>query len=386
MRHLWKLLRQSVKDLSIARDRAATHCGGERLRVLEVMSRLESQGGIGRVALGSAGALVARGHEVHVAGPIENTPLEVGPGVQVHPWPSRSSRTAQLRALLKLQDRVRADVVHFHSALPHGELIAPLRLSRRALGRPPIVLTPHTAARSTYPKLRARLGLYAADAIVPVSHWSARQAVRAGARPERTHVIYPGVHPMPQSACERLPVIVALGRLKPVKGVDVLIEAFDRAAADRPEWRLVIAGEGSARGRLEAQAALAKNSERVELVGPIFGEAKERLLNTAAIGVVPSRFENLPGSLLELQARGLACVAAEVGGIPELARNGAARLVAPGDAAGLASRLGELMDDPELRRDMGRAARDLTASLTWDAVGRELEAVYRGLLDWRGPA
>ena len=100
------------------------------LRILWVASKLSWSGGVGRVLAGAPPALAARGHSMHLAGPApEGEPAPL-PGVALHPWPVRRLKLANLGRLLGLQRELRADVIHFHSALPHGELIAPLRALR----------------------------------------------------------------------------------------------------------------------------------------------------------------------------------------------------------------------------------------------------------------
>jgi len=292
----------------------------------------------------------------------------------------------QLAALIRLQRRLRAQILHFHSALPHGELIVPMRLLRSFLGDPRIVVTPYTSARSDYPKLRARSGLVAADGVIASSRWSADAAIRAGARPERCFVVPASVDPVSELSDKRLQVVVALGRLKHVKGFDVLIDAFDRAALTRPDWSLRIGGEGTERDRLEARIRASRHADRIELLGGVYDDAKQRLLGESAIGVVPSRAENFPGTLLEFEAHGLACIASDVGGIPELARNGAALLVPPGDSEALARALGELMDDAELRTSMGRAAAKSASTLDPDTNSEQLELAYRAILERAGGA
>lgn len=364
-------------------ERSNLAARGERsLRVLNVMSQLRPAsrvGGMGRVAWGEARALVRRGHELHFTGPPADLELDSEPGVELHPWPAGGT-LIHLFALLKIQRRVRAQIIHFHSSLPHGELIVPLRLLLPLVGRARIVVTPHTAARSSYPKLRARTGLIGAHGIVTVSRWSADAAIRVGASPERCFVVHAGIDAVHVVEGKRLPVVVALGRLKRVKGFDVLIDAFDRAAVGRPDWRLRIGGDGEERERLEAQARAARHAQRIELLGGVYGQAKQRLLSESSIGVVPSRAENFPGTLLEFQAQGMACIGSDVGGIPELARDGAAALVAPDDPESLAHTLGELMDAADRRSEMGRAAMALAASLGWDAIAAQLERAYDSIL------
>lgn len=350
------------------------------MRVLVVLSRLESSGGIGRVAFGTAQALARRGHELHVAGPPDGHVAPEVAGVEVHAWPRRSQKLGQLGTLLRLQRRLRAEHVHFHSALPHGELIAGLRAARALLGRPRLYVTPWTSLRVGYPKRRARLGLRAADAVIAPSRWSAGHALRAGADPATLHVVQGGVTPVSSPPSEaRDPAVLFLGRLAEVKGADLLLRAFSRAAEERPDWRLWICGAGRDAETLRAFATRLPCSERIEFLGHVRGAAKRAVLERAAIGAMPSEAESMGGSLLEFQAFGLACVASDAGALPELAQHGeAAVLVPPRDTAALAGALAALMDDPERRRLLGDAGRRASRGFSWDAVAERTEAVYRG--------
>lgn len=359
------------------RDSDARSVSRAPLRVLWVLSKLDWNGGIGRVVAGTAREFARRGHEVHVAGPApDGVALDMS-GVEIHAWPRRRWKFRRIAPLIALQRRIGAHVIHFHSALPHGEVILALRVLRGWLGAPRILVTAHSSR--PYPKRRARLGLRIADAVVLPSKWSADKAIEAGARPETTHVVPGGVDPVPPSSRTREPVVVSLGRLVPIKGIDLLIDAFDRVAAERPEWRLRIGGEGPESEALRERARRARCADRIELLGYVRGEAKRQLLESAAIGALPSSRESFGGAVLEFQAHGLACVAARVGAIPELADGGkAAKLVPAGDVAALAAALAELMDRPELRRELSAAARSFASGFAWPAIAERLERLYRG--------
>jgi glycosyltransferase involved in cell wall biosynthesis len=343
------------------------------LTILWVASELEARGGVGRVLEQGARALAARDHAVHVAGPAAEPPGGFA-GVGVHVWRERSPKLARLVDLVPLVRRLRPDVVHFHSAMPHGELIAALRLLRRG-GRPLLVATPHSSR--PYAKRRAQLGLRAADRVVVASAWAAEHARAAGAR--RVDVVPAGVElgaePDPGA---RDDAVLALGRLAETKGLDVLLDAFEQAARERPAWQLWIAGEGASRDALVGRARALAVRDRVRFLGWLEGDAKQSVLARAAIGVLPSRRESFGGALLEMLAAGLACVASDTGGAAEVAGGGrAALLVPPGDAAALAAALGTLMDDRGARLALARAGRDHARGFDWDAIAARLEAIYR---------
>ncbi len=99
--------------------------------------------------------------------------------------------------------------------------------------------------------------------------------------------------------------------------------------------------------------------------------------------MVPSLAENFPGTLLDLQAHGLACIGSDVGGIPELAGGGAARLVAAGQVEPLGRELARLMDDADLRGELADAALGLAQKLDWKTVGERFARVYDSILKGR---
>lgn len=355
-----------------------------KLRILWVVSKLTWQGGVGRVIAGATKELAARGHEVHVAGPAPDGAPEPIPHVHVHPWPKRRAKIAQLPDWVRTQRSIRAQVIHFHSALPHGELILAARALRGWLGAPRLVVTPHSSR--PFPKRRSRLGLRVADVVIAPSEWAASSARSAGAPAHGTYVVPGGIDPLPEPAPHgRDPLVVLFGRLVGIKHADVLLDAFDEVAVSRPTWRLVIAGEGRELEPLRARARQARCASRIHLPGAVHGDAKREILARAAIGVLASERESFGGALLEYQAHGIACIASDIGALRELAREGrAAWLVPPGDRAALAEGLGALMDDTDLRRELGRAAIEVASEHLWPAIASRYEAIYRSCFARRG--
>ncbi len=353
------------------------------LRILWVASNLGWSGGIGNVVARGARALAQRGHEVHVAGPTpEGDP---GPlkGVVVQPFRKRRMKLMQLVDLVPLVRRIEPDIVHFHSAMPHGDVIAGLRWLRpwRAASRAPLLAVTAHSSRP-YAKRRARIGLRAADLVVVPSQWAAAHARDAGARAEAIHVVPAGIDAGAAPDFEdRDDAVLALGRLKAVKNLDLLIDAFATLAKERPSWRRWIAGDGSERTALALRAQAAGLADRVALLGWIGGAEKERVLGRAAVGAAPSQRESFGGALLEMQAHGIACVASDTGGLAELADHGnAARLVAPGDVAALTRALGALMDDADARRALAREGRRAAERYDWRVIAARYEVLYGEVL------
>jgi glycosyltransferase involved in cell wall biosynthesis len=355
------------------------------LRIVWAVSKLSWQGGIGRVVEGATRELAARGHSVCVAGPRgAELPAPVA-GVEVVPWKRRRLKLLDVGPLHAIARDRAVDILHFHSALPHGEVIAGLR-ALRGRGLPALIVSAHTGNRASYPKRRARLGLRAADRVVLPSEWSAQRARAAGADPARTRVVYAGIRVPPESSPTlREPVVLALGKLSKNKGMDVAIDAFAACAAAHPDWCLEIAGDGPERVALEAQAARSGCAERIRFLGWVGDEPKAAALERASIGLVPSRVESFGGVLLELQAAGLPCVASDTGGMSELIQGGStARAAEPGRAEDVARELEVLLTSSAEREDLGARAREFAAGFTWSRAAQAYEAVYREVLEERG--
>jgi glycosyltransferase involved in cell wall biosynthesis len=215
-----------------------------------------------------------------------------------------------------------------------------------------------------------------ADAFVAMSTAIRAEMIGAGVPAERVAVIPHGVDTgrfRPATAEERgalrrelgLPagvLAVYSGRLLRGKGLECLLEAFGRVAADAPALVLVLLGSGESQAlsveqSLRRDAAASGLSSRVVFAGRV--ERVEAYLRAADLFVFPSVFEALGIALVEAAACGLPAVASRTGGIVDVVdHGGSGTLVAPGDPAGLAAALRELGTDVRLRSEMGRRARE----------------------------
>lgn len=152
--------------------------------------------------------------------------------------------------------------------------------------------------------------------------------------------------------------IVFLGRLVASKGVPQLVEAL-AGMRERPGWRATIAGDGPEE-ELRRDIAARGLADRVAVPGWLGGEDVARLLAAGDILALPSLEENLPISIIEAMAGGLAVVATPVGAVEDIVRDGqTGLLVPPGDAASLAGALIRLVEDRALRERLGRAGQAL---------------------------
>ena len=155
--------------------------------------------------------------------------------------------------------------------------------------------------------------------------------------------------------------ILFLGRLGERKGVPVLVDALARL--DRTtSWRVTLAGDGDL-DATSRQIAAAGLGDRVTLTGWVDGPDVDRLLGEADILCLPSLSENLPMSVIEGMAAGLAVVTTPVGAVPDIISDGETGLIVPpGDRSALAVALGRLVSDTSERQRLGRAARAFHAA------------------------
>ncbi len=133
---------------------------------------------------------------------------------------------------------------------------------------------------------------------------------------------------------------------QPYKGIDVLIDAVAMCARDGLNLDLVIVGDGKYRRELEVRAVARNLGERARFLGQLpAGAAVRAQLDSANLFVLPSRTEGLPRAMIEAMARGLPCIGSSIGGIPELLLPEDS--VPPGDAQALASKIKEVISDPQ---------------------------------------
>jgi len=176
------------------------------------------------------------------------------------------------------------------------------------------------------------------------------------------------------------PVVLAVARIAPQKGLDVLIEAAARWRCREPRPVTVIAGDGPLAGQLHEQASQA--GADVLLLGSRTDVAA--LLAVASVVVVPSRWEARALIVQEAMRAGRPIVATRVGGTPELTGDDGAVLVPPEDPVALAAAVAAVLDDPLLAARLGLAASSRAAAFPSgkDAV-RAAVSVYARITDSR---
>jgi glycosyltransferase involved in cell wall biosynthesis len=175
--------------------------------------------------------------------------------------------------------------------------------------------------------------------------------------------------------------ILFLGRLHPIKGLNILIPAFDKVAKIDPEVLLVIAGSAEPTYSSEVASLLSRAAarDRIRLVGNVSGAQKSRLIARARAFALTSRGEGLPIAVLEALSAGVPVVITPNCNLPEVAAAGAGIEVQPtveSASAGLAL----ILQDEAVREEMAANARRLAIeSFSWQGVGERVLQICRSV-------
>jgi glycosyltransferase involved in cell wall biosynthesis len=295
------------------------------------------------------------------------------------------------RPLLRLLRCERIDVLHAHL---FGSNVWASVLGR--IARVPVVIAhEHMWAYNgggLRPLIDRELIARLADTFVAVSQQGRRSMIEVERIPaERVVVVTNGIPEMAAGDGARIrdelgippqaPLVGSVGHLRAEKAYEVLIEAAGELLPERPQLRVLIAGEGPERDSLERLSATLELGAAVTLAGA--RDDIPDLLAALDVAVCCSDFEGGPLSVMEYMAAGLPVVATRVGGLPELVRDGETGVLVPArDPRALALALAELLDDPVRRRELGAAGRELVRSdYGIDAWVASLESLYLSLLE-----
>lgn len=204
------------------------------------------------------------------------------------------------------------------------------------------------------------------------AHWPKLRIVHCGVRPERYG---PPDRETPDG--NRIG-LVFVGRLAPVKGLRVLLEAFSAAHTEEPRLHLTLIGDGTDRDTLETLAKAL--GDAVAFAGALSQAEVAAALRKADIFVLPSFAEGVPVVLMEAMATELPVIASHVAGVPELVSQGeSGRLVPPGDADALCDAILELAADKTRRSAMGEVGRrKVEADFDADREGARIAALLTG--------
>lgn len=298
---------------------------------------------------------------------------------------------AERRVLIDLLKELKSDIIHVQCVGPNGFYAL---WAAQATGLPLVVTTQGErtmdagklyqksfAANWTLKKLLQR-----ADYVTACSAQTLDDAKQfAGfSLDDKSRPVYNGIDlsefdvDTPPYLHQR-PYLLAIGRVVPQKGFDILIEAYAQLLQRMPDAPdLVIAGDGPERDNLIAQVSERKLSANVHLIGRADRPQAVSLFRGCVLFVLPSRQE--PQGIVSLEA--MACakpvVASRVGGVPEIVLEGETGLLFPGEnVPELARNLEALLSDPERAMAMGCAGRARAESnFTWQRIADQYFEIY----------
>jgi glycogen(starch) synthase len=204
---------------------------------------------------------------------------------------------------------------------------------------------------------RYRLARGAASNIAITGHVQRRHNL------PRSQVVYYGIEdPLSNVVAEQLisetnVCVACVGRLVPEKGLPILLEAVKLLRAEGRRMELRIIGDGPERSRLEKIIQDENLQHSVSISGFLTGEALTAALHNVNVVVMPSTWEEAAGlSAIEQMMRGRLVIAADIGGLSEVAGDAAIKFT-PGDAASLADALRSVLEDATLIATLGQQAR-----------------------------
>ena len=317
------------------------------------------------------------------------------PGLRPELRPGDDARA--LRALVREVRRFRPDIVHTHTA--KAGMLGRLAAVLSGRPRPVIVHTYHghvlegyfgPVRNATYRNLERGLARVS-DTLIGVSTATVDDLVRlhiAGRSKFRVIPIGLDLAPFadpPAGAREGFRresgvgpeeiLLTYVGRIAPIKRVDVMLRAVARARALGAPVHLAIVGDGAQRPELEQLAASLGIAESVRFVG--YRAEVTSVAAGADVALLSSDNEGTPVSLIEAAAAGTPAVATAVGGVPDVVTPETGILASAGDSDALASAIVAMTTDPETRQRLGEAARrHVMERFSSDRLVRDIDGLY----------
>jgi glycosyltransferase involved in cell wall biosynthesis len=206
-----------------------------------------------------------------------------------------------------------------------------------------------------------------AQAVICTSDFCRSQVLRLLSHEEwpKIRVVRCGIDPtvfQPQPKQERRDSttrFLCVARLASAKGLPLLLHACRTLLDSNMPFKCTLVGDGPDRGTLEALRDRLGLREHVCLVGAIGQDRIQEYYDQADVFVLPTFAEGLPTVLMEAMAKGLPIISTTVMGIPELVQDGVeGLLIPPANAEPLAKAMRQLAEDPQLRRQLGKAGRE----------------------------
>jgi D-inositol-3-phosphate glycosyltransferase len=178
-------------------------------------------------------------------------------------------------------------------------------------------------------------------------------------------------------------IVLFVGRIEPLKGVDILIDAAALLDSDVDCSVLIVGGDESSEAQVQKLQDLARGrgiDHRVAFVGAVDHDQLPLYYNAADVCVVPSHYESFGLVAIEAMASGVPVVASRVGGLTGTVKDGETGYLIPWLCPEpFAERIELLLDNEPLRQSLGEAAREAVGRYRWENVAGAVLDVYNDL-------
>lgn len=358
--------------------------------------------------------LVKRGHEVVVYttdaeslnSRLNIKPMKVVDGIRVHYMRNLSLVLARRSKLfitpeisLRAKEEIKEfDIVHLHEYRTYQNIIIHRCAKKYGV---PYVLQAHGSLLRIMTKQRLKLIydvlfgyriLRDASKVIALTKTEAQQYRSMGVAEEKIEIIPNGIDlsefadlPLKGSFKKKFgidedeKIVLYLGRIHQIKGIDILVKAFAKVVKKLSNVKLVIVGpDDGYLGELKALIRALKIEDNVLLLGPLYGRDKLEVYVDAEVYVLPSRYETFPMSLLEAYACSKPVIASNVGGLKDLVINDVTGyLVEPRNIKQLAGNIFSLLNDDNKAKEIGlRGKKFVEKKYTIEKVVNVLEHLY----------
>ena len=308
-------------------------------------------------------------------------------------WPGRYFFAPQVVPVIRSWSS-HADVVHVHDARTFVGLAAYMTATSRMKA---YILTCHgslsravgdTLLKALHDHLVGRGLVRRASKIIALNELERQEILEFGVPSDKV-VVVPNSIPVPEQmppnlskASDIVPgrprIVLYIGRIHPIKGLDRLIDAFALIKPQAENYRLLLVGQDyGAQKSLMQRIRERELTGSIEFLGPRYGSEKDRILQSADVFVLPSYKETFPLVVLEAFAGGLPVVTTAGCGIADQLRRSKAALVVSSTAE-MANAISQCLHDRVLSRQVAEAGfRLLQTEYNWDRVLSRILDIYR---------
>ncbi|MFA4826240.1 MAG: glycosyltransferase family 4 protein [Methanoregula sp.] len=286
-----------------------------------------------------------------------------------------------------IRSRKKFDIIHAHSHLFFPTNIC---VGTCLIGSAPLIITNHGLISASAPlwlnKLYTRsitkISFEIADCVLCYTDIEKEKLHKFGVPTEKIRVIHNGVDtelfsPRKTGGKKKYQQLLWVGRFVPGKGVNNLIEAFQKIVKDFENTRLILVGEGPLKSTIDDQIEKLGLKNNVEIYDYWNNSKLPELYNESDIFILPSLMEGVPRTILEAMACGIPVIITELPHLREIV-NGAGLIVPQGDSEKLTCAISQLLNNKEMALQLGKAGRQkISQQFSWQDTVEKTLNVYK---------